>query len=112
MHGHAFDDVSRRAAGRASRRGSLMALGGAAMAATVAGVPVVQAGNARKKTKRRIRRTCGRQVDACREAILDLCGSGIDCEEDNLERLLLCCDNLSNCQAGASLDCYFSLIRL
>ncbi len=92
----------------AARRLSLLALAGAATSVVVARPSLVQAGKDAKKARKRTRKKCKSQIDACRASLTELCNAIPDCEEETLTELLTCCPLLSNCKAGASLDCFFS----
>lgn len=92
-----------------SRRRSLLTLGGAALASAAAGTEPARAGQVAKKARKRSRKKCRRQIDQCRNVILDYCASDdAECEEDSLNDVLACCSQLSTCQAGAALDCFFT----
>jgi hypothetical protein len=92
---------------RAARRRSLLALGGVILASATTSPWPVQAGKQASKAKKRVSKKCGRQVAACRDAITERCLGNPQCEDD-LPELLPCCERLSDCKAGASLDCFFS----
>jgi hypothetical protein len=90
------------------RRKTLRGIGLGALAAAVTQPSLVVAGNDRKKIRERIKKKCKRQIDSCRASLTELCNAIPDCEEETLTELLTCCPLLSNCKAGASLDCFFS----
>jgi hypothetical protein len=98
MRTQAFDAITRRAATGVSRRGSLLTLGGAALAATLAGP---QLGVAKKKKgkdcKKKEKQRCNNDIAACRSTVL------INCEEpDGCPEALLCCED---CSASGLLAC-------
>jgi hypothetical protein len=102
-----FDTISRHAANAVSRRASLVTLGSALLAGSAPSSLLTAARNG-KKARKRTRKTCKRQVASCRQTWQDRCATDIECEADNLERILACCEPLSGCKAGAALDCLFS----
>jgi hypothetical protein len=93
-----------------ARRRALLPLLGAATAAVVARTPSADAGKDAKKAKKRSRKKCKRQVDPCRASITSLCAAG-DCDDEALAGFLACCQSLSGCKAGASLDCFFARVN-
>ena len=108
MHARVFDEISRNSLDCFIRRRSLLTLGGAAAAAVVGDQSLTLA--KKKDKKQRDKKKCKRQVDACRATWTDRCATDLECEPDNLERILDCCSVLSTCKAGAALDCLFSEI--
>jgi hypothetical protein len=107
MHARVFDEISRNPVDGFIRRRSLLTLGGAAAAAVVGNRSLALA---KKNKKPKAEKKCKRQIDACRETWTDRCATDLECEPDNLERILDCCSPLSTCKAGAALDCLFSEI--
>jgi hypothetical protein len=99
-----FTRATPNVADAALRRRSLVALGWATVASAVAAPSVVQAGKLGKKSKKRKRKKCRRQIDQCLDAIAAFCEG----EESCINNYDLCCPLLSNCRAGASLDCLFA----
>jgi hypothetical protein len=91
MRTHAFDAITRRAATGVSRRGSLLTLGGAALAATFAGP---QLGEAKKKKgqdcKKKEKQRCNNDTAACRTTVFINCQDPAGCPE-----ALLCCEPCS-----------------
>src|SRR5262245_56470646 len=71
---HAIDAITRRAADAVSRRNSLLALGGAALAAATMAEPLKA-----KKTKTRIKKKCRRQVTQCRNYFAGFCLGDPEC---------------------------------
>ena len=108
MHARELEEMSRNPVEGFVRRRSLLTLGGAAAAAAVADRSLILA--KKKDKKQRDKKKCKRQVEACRETWTDRCATDLECEPDNLERILDCCSPLSTCEAGAALDCLFSEI--
>jgi hypothetical protein len=100
----ASEVVTRRAGGSVDRRGSLLTLGGAAVTAALAEPTVVQAGKIARNARKRSKKKCKRQVDACRSSLTTLCSGDPECEPN----FLPCCSDLSDCKAGRSLDCFFA----
>jgi hypothetical protein len=96
----AFDAITRRAADAVSRRNSILALGGAALAAAAMTEPAT----AKQKAKKQVKKKCRRQVAPCRAFFAGLCGGDPEC----LEALSPCCDHLAQCDSGAMFECMFS----
>jgi hypothetical protein len=96
----AFDAITRRAADAVSRRNSILALGGAALAAAVMTEPVT----AKQKAKKQAKKKCRRQVAPCRSFLAGLCGGIQEC----LDEMLPCCDHLAQCDSSAMFICMFS----
>ena len=105
-----IDTVSRRAADTRSRRASLLALGGMALAAVTAAPSVAKGGKGGKKRKKRnggngntgeqlAQAKCASQGDQCRASLAALC-QGSEC----LSRLI-CCDFFATCDAPTGLKC-------
>jgi hypothetical protein len=100
---------ARYAGSALSRRGALVTLSAAALGAATAGIKPAQAGKVARKARKRSKKKCKRQIGQCRDALLVFCASEeADCAEDSLNAALACCSNLSNCEAGAALDCFFA----
>jgi hypothetical protein len=96
MSQHAFEAFTHGTADALSRRGSLMALSGVALAAGLAAAVGTEARQRRtKKARKKNRRTCNRAREGCRAFLL-----GIP-ELDSVD-LLPCCEN---CFAGDVLTC-------
>ena len=93
----AFDVITRHAADAVSRRGSLLALGGALAA-------VAEPASAKQKAKKQVRKKCRRQVAPCRSFFAGVCFGDPDCEA----ALFPCCDFLAQCDSGAMFECIFS----
>lgn len=100
-----------RASGEGStRRRSLLTLGAAMLATVMASPRPVHAGKTSRKAKKRASKTCKRQIGACRTFFVATCASDPDCNEDEIDGVFPCCDLLDGCQAGASVECFFSLL--
>jgi hypothetical protein len=108
MTGNAFDALTRRARAR-TRRASLVALGGASLAA-FAGASVGQAGKSGKKAKKK----CKKQTPACRGFATRLCGEfflpGPDFDACFADASA-CCDTLARCQAESFFGCVWTVIE-
>lgn len=100
MSARAFDALTRHAADAVSRRGSLLALGGAALAAAAVEKPA----RARQKAKKQVKKKCKRQVAPCRSFFAGVCFGDPECEA----ALFPCCDFLAKCDSGAMFECLFS----
>lgn len=110
MTEQAFDTFSRRAAG-ISRRGSLMTLSGAGLAA-LAG-PAMAAGKSDKKANRKARKKgekkCKKQDGQCTAVWEGLCAE--DEDPDRCQNTFLpCCAFLAQCQATAYFACVFATV--
>lgn len=100
-------DASTRHAAAVSRRGSLMTLGGASLAALV-GTTIVEAKKPGKKAKKRARKQgkqkCKKQVGRCNAFLADFC---VNFGGDVCEVILAtCCGFLGQCQTTAFFDCF------
>jgi hypothetical protein len=86
VNSHTFDTLTRQARGVVTRRGSLLTLGGAALAATMAnpGVSVASGGGFRKKLKRR----CDQNKTKCVSSMNAFCNEVEEC----IAALAPCCD--------------------
>lgn len=93
----AFDTFAREAASGVSRRGSLLTIGGAALAAGVtnAGVSVAK----KKKTcKKKQNQRCNNDAAGCRAQVPAACNNNPEC----VAEASLCCDT---CSANGFLTC-------
>jgi hypothetical protein len=111
MNEQAFDGLTRRAAAAVSRRSSLAALGGAALAAgLVAPTPYdVRAAKGKKKKKK-----CQKQLGQCQEATKEFCDSlpivkivaqSVTAEGTCEAFLSECCSHFSSCNAREGVEC-------
>jgi hypothetical protein len=123
-----IDTVTRHAAGAVSRRTSILALGGLALAA-VSAVPTSAKGNKKGKSGKDRKKNntgtgnavtpapppptgptgeqlaqarCASQGDQCRTFITVACQDDEGCLE-----AFICCDQFATCNAAAGLDCIF-----
>jgi hypothetical protein len=104
MSKHAFDTFTRQTADAVSRRGSLLTLGGAALAAGLAGAGGTRAGKKSGKGKK-----CKKQVGKCREGLADVCAALFPGNQDNIDECFdlfaECCAFLKACNAGQAFAC-------
>ena len=107
-----IDTVSRRAGDAVSRRASLLALGGIALAAMTAIPSAAKGGKGGKNRKKRKRNSddageqlaqakCANQVDQCRTSV-----SGF-CDPEDCPVQLSCCDLFATCNAVGALACSY-----
>jgi hypothetical protein len=97
----AFDSLSRTA----SRRDSLLALGGAGLVAAFGDVAGAAAkSKSGKRRKKKCKNPCQSQVSQCTLTINLTCNAGNDPEACK-EAFLPCCDLLATCSAGEMLQC-------
>lgn len=104
MSKEAFDAVTRQAADAMSRRKSMLALGGLALAASLAEPPAALGKKKKRRAKKQVRKKCRRQVRDCRNFFSGFCGGIPECEEE----FYPCCEELAKCDAGAMFTCLFS----
>jgi hypothetical protein len=111
-----IDTVSRHAAGAVSRRVSLLALGGMALAAMTAVPAAAKGGKKGKKGKKRkggnedngnaigplAQARCAGQVDQCRAIFTDLC------QDAQCLSRITCCNPFATCDADGALACIFA----
>lgn len=100
MTNSTFDAFTRQTANRISRRGSLLTLGGAGIAAALGGPLAAEAKpGSKKKTKRKAKKKaqqkCQQQVPQCETAIAQL----------GFPEQTFCCQFLSTCDAAAFIQC-------
>ncbi len=93
-----------RLATAASRRASLVALGGVVTGLAFAS-PKSEARKGGKKNK--ARKKCLKQVEACRAQLRDFCERNAACEAE----ILPCCAPLADCQAGETVECAFAYLE-
>ncbi len=110
-----IDAVSRHAADAVSRRASLLALAGMALAAVTAVPSAAKGGGRGKKRKKRkggnedtstgigplAQARCASQFDQCREIITVLC------RDSGCLDKLICCNSFATCDAAGALACIF-----
>jgi hypothetical protein len=102
MSAEAFQTMTQRAAAAVSRRASLLSLGGAAVAATLAAPSV---GEAKKKSgnkcKKKEKNRCNNDTDACEATLTTACMGDTDC----ITLLTPCCET---CSANGFLTCFIA----
>jgi hypothetical protein len=111
MHAQTFDTLTRQTASSVSRRRSLLALGGAAVAGALAAPMLALASKDSKKAKKKKKKKCNGQIGQCEDFFTDLCANpDAECEPDELAAARFCCSQLKNCKAGEAVSCFFSLV--
>lgn len=101
MIGSTFATFSRNA----SRRDSLLALGGAGLAAALGDVAGAAAkAKSGKRRKKKCKNPCQAQVSQCTLVANLICNAGNDPDACKAQ-FLPCCDLLATCQAGEMLQC-------
>ncbi len=109
MSDRAIEVISRRAADALSRRGSLLALGGLALAAAMP-ASTAKADKNRHKHKHKKKKKnngtvlCQGQVAPCQAFFSGLCMGDDDC----VAEFVPCCAPLATCNSVGLLDCLFS----
>jgi hypothetical protein len=90
----------------ASRRGSLLALGGAGLATLIGASGAAAKPKAGKAAKNKFKTRCKAQVGRCRSFFIAGCASGqaAECEAT----FLPCCDFLATCNGVGMLECVIS----
>ena len=113
MNAQHFDSFTRQATEAISRRRSLMVLGSAGAAvAALASPAITTARKGRKRRKRKKKtgnRQCQQQTAQC-EAVFEEGCVEAECEPEQLDALLECCELLETCEIAAYLDCLFEEI--
>lgn len=101
MIGNAFDGFTRTS----SRRGSLLALGGAGLTAALSNTFSAAAKpKPGKQANKKANKKCKAQVGQCKPVF------GVACEESSdpeacRQKYFACCDYLATCNAGAMAQC-------
>jgi hypothetical protein len=104
MREHAFDTFTRGTTDALSRRHSLMTLGGAALAAGLAGAVGTEAKqNPAKKVKKKNKKKCNQEREECRNLVLAL-----ERPPEIEAAFLACCEN---CFAGDFAVCLIAAIQ-
>jgi hypothetical protein len=88
----------------ASRRGSLLALGGAGLAALAGAFGTAAKPKPGKLARKKVKAKCKEQVGQCDLVLGVICATDADpaaCKK----RFLPCCDLLGTCNAGGMLEC-------
>jgi len=96
----AIDLISRRTADALSRRGSLLALGGLALATAI---PASTAKAAKGKNRKKRKQICQRQIAPCEAFFAALCFGDPACEAE----FFPCCAPLADCDSAGVLECLF-----
>jgi hypothetical protein len=96
----AFESVTRQAAAAVSRRTSLLTLGGAALAASIA-TPDVSEAKKGKDCKKKEKQRCSKDAAACKTTVIDVCEDEAAC----LAALTPCCDE---CSANGFFTCFIA----
>ena len=100
-----FDAFTRGAAAGDTRRGTLLTLGGAALAAAVSGSVTSSAKkNNKKKNKKKEKKKAEQK---CKQQVAD-CQSILQSVAAPTPEQLLCCDSLSTCNAALFISCIFT----
>jgi hypothetical protein len=98
-----FDALTRTA----SRRGSLLALGGAGLAALTGSLGAAAKTKPGKLARKKVKEKCKAQVSQCTLVLGVACAVNDDPDACRAA-FLPCCDFLATCNAGAMLDCQFA----
>jgi hypothetical protein len=112
-----FDAFTRRAAAAVSRRGSLLGLGGSALAFALVGPDITQAKQGGRKND-----TCKKQVSRCKTGLSDLrdtifpnkARSGVQADGvvlDCFTAFERCCEILSDCNVSQALACAVDVVE-
>jgi hypothetical protein len=109
MRDRTIDALPVSAADALSRRRSLIALCGVALAAAV-GIPApARAGKAGKKSKKK----CRRQIGQCESSVKAFCVAPLLIGPTECETLLLpCCQSFAGCHAGNAYQCFVDIFSL
>src|SRR5262245_15483488 len=108
MTTYEFDVLARRAATGISRRGSLMALGGAGLVSLADSLQ--PASGKKNKGRKKATKKCKKQETQCNDFFAPLCEDE-EAPEDCRQATLACCDALRECHATDFLDCLWELLR-
>ena len=101
--------VPRKTVAVASRRASLLALAGAALAGSGRRPPAEAARKRknRRRNKNKARAKCQKQAAVCREQLRRFCQDDRACAAATFP----CCDPLEVCQAGETLECAYAYLE-
>ena len=117
MSVHRFDTFARTAADAVSRRSSLVAFGGATLAAAMRGAPDADAAKDKgakrakkklKKVKKQFAQACAAQPGQCQAAMSAFCATTND-PAVCLQLVTPCCALITDCNVGPAFTCLFSL---
>jgi hypothetical protein len=99
MSERSFDTLARGTAEALSRRGSLVTLGGAALAAGLLGAVGTEAKqNPAKKVKKKDKKRCNQARDGCRTLV-----QSIPIGDEEIRGIFLAC--CENCRSGDFVEC-------
>lgn len=107
------DIFARRLAEGTSRRGSLLTMGGAGLAALTSLSTTGSAKKKHKKDKNKNKKNdkqCQQQEAECNAFFAPLCLE-VDPEENCVERLAQCCQRLRTCEVAAFLTCFLEVTQ-
>jgi hypothetical protein len=106
MHNESVNALAHRTAPSLTRRTSLVAIGGAALASALARPAPAHAGKAGKKAKK----MCRRQIGQCETSVTAFCATASELLEIDREAceasVLPCCGSFKGCQAGSFFRCF------
>jgi hypothetical protein len=104
-----FDAFTRGTAAGATRRGTLLTLGGAALAAAVGGSVTSSAkmNNKKKNNKKDKKKEKKKAEQKCEQQVAE-CQSILNSVAAPTPEQLLCCDSLSTCNAALFISCIFT----
>ena len=117
MDDRSFENLIRYAAGGTSRRGSMMTLGAAGLAAIFASSFSTEAKNKGSKKKKKQRQVppppaspplpdlCAPQVEECSTVVTSLCNGDPKCVDAPA-----CCSFLGTCNASGFLSCFLAAL--
>jgi hypothetical protein len=117
MSEQVFDAFTRKAAQAVSRRSSLAALSGAALAAGLLATPITSAAkdNKGKKAKQKAKKRCTQQEDQCHEAVQVFCTPAAAASAESVtaegtpefckQQFSPCCEFFANCDARTGVAC-------
>jgi hypothetical protein len=106
----AIDALARGTAAVITRRGSLLAAGGAGLAALAAS-SVGARKNIKKRAKKQGKKRCQGQVDQCRSYWEEYCTLTPRCDGEILLEVLACCEYLGGCQTDDYFPCLIAALE-
>ena len=101
MKSQAFADLTRQAAAAISRRGSLAALSGAALAAAATRPDVSEAKKGGQSCGKKQKKKCKNDAAACKNTLIGGCQGDQEC----IATLTPCCET---CSANGFLTCFIA----
>lgn len=108
MNDNSFDTLTRHAAGRVSRRASLLALGTAgvaALAGPISGEAKKQKRKQKQSVGKKARQKCQQQVGQCVDFLTPICVGDVTC----LAKVQRCCAVVGNCDPVGLFTCVATL---